>query len=418
MKRVKFDWIMLLLSFSIAFICICFCLSFMDDMTDSVWGRVLWSGIVFALPLVGSLAGVALAELIRSKRYVVQKKGSRARSIAYAAVLPLIVGCVGQVLYMIDIDTKRIEIPSNPIVTEAPVLNNESQISLLIDFSDSVYSDIDNCKQAACELVDRLDESTYFQYISFAAKVFESTDMTKLDQAGKEKIKEVIRSSTHMGMTDLLQPIEEAYTKQKESGNQGVKKSVIMISDGVDGTLKSEFEAVKHRYLDEDIAFYLIKVKGLGNFDISGITDLAQGTGGIVLPLQKNGIDYNELLAALEKTVINSPVPHKVNKTYREEHKLYFGTETLPFGNRNINIWKILLRFLVFAGYSIIATWTIYYSVSKRDVLTAIAVGIAITLITTILGDRGIIVSAILFDLAFWSAFTVYHPIRKGIDSV
>ncbi len=440
MKRLNFDWLMLLLSFVLSLAGALVCLNFKDTAIETVWGTIAWSAAYFAVPLLCSLIGIAVAEFIRSRRYVLQKKGNRAVSMIAAVLIAVLIGGGGQALYMIDIVKTGTPEPAQatepPKPSHAPVTKKDDgvNVALLLDNSGSMEEVSSTCKDTACELVDKLDENTYLDFILFSNTIFQNTGLTPLDDDGKEIIKNIIKTYPWpMGTTRFNDPLSEASDALTGSGAEGRPGSVIVITDGKDTSGAEIEEHVTDSFIQNNIPVYLISIEtdddGDGTKD--GISSVVKKTDGFEIELDKNKFDSDKLLSALH-SAYNRQNPEETEKPEEDakpdkKHKAGYklsvkmGDGLLPFGNEGLGIIKFIIRMIMLILYGILATRMIYYSISLRSVIICIVTGAVAALLASLIDDyymAAMVLASVMYALLFWSAFTMYYPARGGLEDV
>ena len=433
MRRLKFDWLMLLFTMvlSLAAALPALALDFSSELEP-----VILSGMYFTLPLIFSLIGMALAEYIHNKKYIIHRKGNRVVSFICAFVLSAIIGCGGEMLYALDFTRNTVEAEPAPITepTAAPKQDDAvTNVSLLLDFSSSMRdflsADGDKteiCKSAACELIDELGDDTAMQYIAFTSVVYECTDITTLDQAGKRSLKAAINRTDHIGTTDFNAALETAYNTL--SGSDAKKKAVILMTDG-DSEVS---DSIRKTYKEEGIPVYVISIdteESVENPEMRGeIIEFAESTGGFETQLDKDSFNPDNLLEALREAYeddgVNDPNDNQKRERIGSKHgplRIKTGDGYLPYGYDDLNLWKIIVRLVMFILYGMIASWVMYRSVSRRMLLGSLISGAVTTLAATTIGGIGNIgafISTCIFCIVFWCAFTVYYPSRGEDDNV
>ena len=384
MKKLRFDWLMLILSVVFSAIPAIVLGNMVDSvvMEDAV-SRCILGALFFSLPLVFSLLAITAVEQYRKKDYILQTKGKRTVSLVLALVLGAILGGGGQLLYMIGIEEEEIIKDTSDSI----------DISIMIDYSKGIENYTDDCEEAVCDFIDGSDDDTNIQLISFASTVFEYSDLIQADDGNKEKMKDAVKSFDHTGGTDFDIPLTLAYETLTTSGKSD-KQAVLIVSDGdckVDKDIQEQFT-------DEDIPVYFINVhKGSSQID-----SFVKSSKGRIFDMNDKSFDASEL-------------PEEMKNEYDDSQKLRKSLAIIDGviydSDDSVSFYKFLIRLLVFILYTVLAGYVMYYSISPASIISAVITGLIVALLT-LTGVDFIANAAYIF--AFWAAFTKYYPLNGG----
>ena len=400
----KIDKPMLILTFILPLYILYLCYeAIYSSMQDGIAVQALYSALCLSVPLVVSLFVVTAVMTARSKKYVFKKVGSRPHSIVLAFVLASLLGCIGQVLYEFKPEEKKEDI----VEKEEPVYMSDMDMVLLMDSSTSMLVSIDSCKEAAKRLIDGMDENDRMQIIPFASVVLDITELLQLDSSGKQTLKNFIDNIDTVGMTNFDASLDVAY-QTLTSVDRDAGKAVILITDGA-GSVSSN---VKNEYKNDNIVVYSVSL-GVDDID-SGLAKFIEDTGGENFSISKdaNGdADVDEILDALKGAYTKAGGgTSDPGEEEAEEHKI----DTLLFGS-NINVYKFFVRFVVFALYGILASYTIYLTFSFKNILYGLFSGILAAGAITAFGDYDMIIfDAIVLDILYCCAVTRYYDASES----
>lgn len=392
MNKIKFDYLMLILSFGFSMVCAFCCLKICYGKIENEEGQILWNAAYFTIPLLGTLIGVCITEIVRRRKFIIRKKGSRILSFFLAAVCSFILGAVGQILYMYIGEHKE------------NVSQTNTNVVFLIDSSASM----EKCKQsaidAACTLIDKMSNKNYVQIISFAGSILENTGFKQMNTAGKTEIKNLIQGIHTNGKTNFNEPLKQAYYTLSRFTGEDRRRAVILLTDDDSQYIPLE-DGIENKFIKEKIPIYSISIlrNGSGNLK-RNLMEIVKQSGGFDTAVEKNaagGIKTEELLKALEYTYQSL------------ESQTVISKELLSFGNENITILRFLLRVFVFILYGILTTWIVYYSFSQRWIVINGVLGLVTAVLVTIAGKS--LISIGVFGLVYWTAFTRYYTVRKTL---
>ncbi|MBQ4528732.1 MAG: hypothetical protein II998_11755 [Clostridia bacterium] len=386
MKKLRFDWLMMIVTFVASALSVVI-LNLVYDVrsNEDIFERVLASVLFFAIPLTVSSVCMLLVETFRKKDYILQITGSRAHSVIAAILVSSLIGGVGQLLYSFD------------FVTETPPAKVDASsvdVSVMLDYSKGMESYIDKCENAVCDIIDAGDENTNIQFISFAADIFEGTELITITDDIKQEFKDFVKSCDHTGGTNYDIPLTVAESTLSSAG-QNDNQAILIVSDG-DGEISKD---ISDKVFDSGIRVYLLSV---GNVNSSKIETFVQATGGEVIELDSGRYSAADILNKLK------------NPSYSIESgdtKFAMG-EGLIYNSEDSASWyKFLIRVLVFTLYLLLAGWVMYFSISKAAVISAVISSVIVSLFMLIGSD---VITLILCDLMFWTAFTKYYPLNGG----
>lgn len=369
--------------------CALICSLFEENASYDYISIILYSAAFFAIPLVFSLIGIGIVELYRKRNYEIQKKGNRILSVITALILAALLGGGGQAVYSLDLPQWKKDKP------EEVVKSSSADISILLDFSGSMASYKAKCRQATCDLIDAVDKDDYIQIILFAESILnDDPPLLKATDENKQKLKNIVNGPYNGIGTNFNEPLTYAYDTLTGKTSKSKNKAVIMLTDG-DAPLNS---SVYQDYISAKIPVYSICI----DITLSNVEDLVVDSGGYSVPLEGDDIDNGELLNAF-RNIYEDEIPREelddvVSKTYLP---MFYGGEELSF-------LRVLIRLLIFALYTVLCSWCMYYEIGKSTLITAAVTAAVATLITCFTGSC--LTAIPIFVLAFWIALTGYYP--------
>lgn len=425
MKKVRFDWLMLILTFVFSAVAVMVCL-LMKDLLPGV----VWSGLCFALPLVCALIGICITEYIRGKNCVIHKKGNRVMSFVLAIVIGFGIGALGQLAFDAlaaapeddDNNEKHIEeTETDVIVTETTI---PMDICLLLDCSGSMDEVVAACKNAMCMLVDELDEKHSLQVITFDEVC---CDLTELTDDNKEYIKKVIRRAYGYS-SDPNMALEAAYDTLSDNALKDHSRVLIVVSDDTMDDLYIDdlyYPIDVDDELLEKIIAADIKIYSLYNttwvmpsYDIDNekFAQYVKRSGGFVTKIDESAVSTDKLLEALALIHEDSVqiIENPIEETEEETKEAYSCEESLfPYGNEGMNVLKFFVRWILLVAFALLATYVMYYSLSVSNIIYGVIVGLAGALLL-FATDKSIVFTALVYAVLFLTAFTGYYPTYEG----
>lgn len=367
-----------------------FCLMILRRTAEDTMGKILWSGLFFSVPLLASLLGCYLAEVIQRRRFTVLRKRGRVLTLIFAAAAGFLVGAGGQAVYMISPYEK----------------NADVDLALLLDGSGSMEDKKAGCEEAARALLEQMDESSRVQVVSFAAAVLGNTELLPMDEDGKRTVTDFIRSVDVIGGTEFGQPLSFALGSLAGSREEGRTQAVLLLSDG-EGTFPA---ALENEYLAQDLILYTIRIDtGTEETeDTRRLISMAQATGGfdILVPADENGqVDTGALTEAFSQVFSASR-----GIGMGEDMIVYGGAGSLP-------ALHVLIRTGVFILYALLVGLIYYRSLRRRQLQGNLAAGALLSVLITILGQLGLdspVLSSVLFCVLIFCAYTTYDDDREA----
>ena len=411
MKKLRFDWLMLFASVTLSATAAVVLAFFAEDFCASSNETILFAAMFFSIPLFASMVGIFLVETYRGKNYVIQKKGNRLLSILVAAILSFSLGAGAQTLYpenkhektIYDYDYEKIEIPGSK--KEKTIEFSGADISVLLDLSASMSSNIGKCKNAVCDLINEFETDDYFQIIGFADAIIntDSTDMYMATDENKNFMKEIVTDMGSGTGTMFDSPLDLAYDSLMMSSSKN--KAVIMVTDG------SAYlsEQIKENYINSGIPVYVISISSHAD----QIEQFVKDSGGYTVSIDMEDVERERLLGEFreiyEETVeeVGEPVS-KIIPVEDDSQVEDVSYRLMFYGNDGIGFVEILIRFLTFLLYSILASVCMYYTFSKAGFIVCLLTALIATLLSCFISSCFVMIP--LFVLAFWIAMTRYYP--------
>lgn len=388
MKKSKFDVLMLLLSLVMAFLggIVCF-LVYNEGITDTAAGRILWSGMLFSVPLACGLGGVCIVERIRAKKMRLRTKIRRGISLLLALGAGFLIGAVGQALFMISWQETF----------------GAADIVLLLDGSSSMRDYKEPVAEAAGELIDSLREECAVQVVSFSGNVLGKTELVPMDAAGKQKTKAFIDAIDVIGGTNFNAALSTAMETLDDASAAGRGQAVIMLTDG-----RGELDAELIRdYYKSDIAVYTIRISTAEaeDADTRALIQFAEQTGGFDI-LVSVGADGK---------VRTDTMIEAFSKAFEAAKGMGMGDQMMIYDNKQLNWPRFLVRLAAMVSYAVLAAWVYYGRPHPAGLLINVAAGVFAVFIMCNIGthdEREIVLT--LFLLLFWGAYTVWRPAKGG----
>lgn len=323
--------------------------------------RALTMGTWCAVSLVSGLLGFFLAEYLQRKRFRVVRHRKRVVSLLLAAVLGMVLGAGGQVLYALSY---RFE--AGKLV----------DIVLLLDSSDSMGENRDVCKEAACEFIAQAAGTSRIQVCSFGALVTDSTELLEMDNAGKEAGKAFIRGIDTVGGTNFEYALEWAYQSLINAEDRNDRKqAVVIVTDG-----QAEIgDEVREQYVQAGLVLYSIQFeysKG-SSAPMDELTSFSEETGGFDIRLAR-GTDGKIQMSEMKQAF---------NDMYAGARELYQSGGYLAFGALGMNIvWRLAVRTVFFALFAILAGFVYYGRLTEPQAAANIAAGCLTAVLISLAG--------------------------------
>lgn len=395
MKKLRFDWLMLILTVILSSVAMCACVLIKDEMTGDATGGIIWHAMFFALPLTFSLIGICIAEGIRSTKYVIQKKGNRILSFVLAITIGALLGAGGQVVINLVGTSTSEQSPIDKVEQKEEAAY--SDISIVLDYSRSMHEEVGDYAYVVDALLGKLEGENTAQIITFASKIFETTELEKCTDSNKAALTSTIEGVYHTGDSVLGEALELACDTLINSGEHDNKK-VVLISDGQTDDMISQLEDV---FVDNNIALYTLTPSGENHL----MADVVEKSGGFDVEYNGQNTSLDELAAALQ-TKNYKPADNKTSKEGYSEN----GNVSIAYGTAGLSVWSFFVRLIVLVLYALLATGVMYYSVSLSSVISSVITAVIASLLLLAVGDI-IVLAGIIYVPLFHSAFTRYYKI-------
>lgn len=394
MKK-RFDFLMLILTSFCAAIGIGIVGAVNAMMTPgAVMTGVLSSLLFFTVPLLMGWFGLKLALLLKRKKYEQKDASGGIKALALALAVSAVLGVVGQLIYAIEWQTYTTE-----KVIESPIKG--SHIVMLMDISGSMVDERPACVEAACQLVEGLDETTSMQFIPFAAAVDDEnvSGFAPLTADHKMTLQNMIHSAKMSGGTNFNHPLEMAINTLKKNKQQDYRNMIIMLTDGKEAIN----DAVKASLTDPDNAIELFTVR---------ITDGSDDSNSNVQALIKLATqDYPVTQKAdgtVDVTTIlnNFQAAMNFQKIITEEHKkLAMGSDLIFAANMEDFWWRPIVQVLMFGIYAVLISLAYYGSLGKASMILSLATGLVSGFTLTSQTE----LFAVILIIFCFGAFTIYE---------
>ena len=351
---------------------------------------VIFSILFFTSMLLLGFGGMWLAAWIGRKKYQIVPELSLQRLGAVLLVTAAVAG-FGQLLYGIEPQIRA---------TETVVDKNMKglHLVLLMDVSGSMEEEQSVCAQAACQMIENLDETNFMQFVAFAGTVPERGESAFLPLTAENKaaLQMMAQTVTLKGGTNFNEPLDKAITTLQSHQNPEYRSLIIMLTDGED-SVNSEIKSVLTDPKSGIDLFTLRITDDSGNVsgNVQELIDLAEKDFPIVQKTD-GSVDLTKVQDAFREALSYRGV------IVEEQTKLGFGSN-LIFDTSDFSFWwQPLIQSVVFSLYSLLISIAYY---GKTGLLSAglnLAVGAAAGF--SIRCDEALYVSLLLVCL---SAFVI-----------
>lgn len=368
---------------AIGFMC---CLLNFDITADTPGGCVLWSAEVCAVSLAMGCMGIEFSLWLKRKKFKAIGRRKLALSLAIALISGAIVGAAGQFIYALELQKYTSD-------TEIDIHQNECNAVFLLDCSLSMANQHNNCIEATCQMLDKMDDSVSFQFVSFSSyNINEDNDATELlpvNDTNRTDLKDAVRNiSVYHNANNFDIALDFAVETIKDNQSDSRRNVIVLFSDCVGGVN----DEIVSSFSDHNIEFYIIAVKNDSALNASfadkpllGISDKSfeidagyDGTG---------SADENEMVSAFNEILSKSGTGNKT----KTKTKLTLGEDML-FGESELTLLRVIVRIIFFGLITAVAGCIYYGMESKKILLKNFAVGAGAALLSVIYYPLGIIV--------------------------
>lgn len=373
----------------------------LDDpvFSESVGGAILTGAGFFAWTLFWGCAGMELGVWLRRGNCRVDGRRGPVVSLLLAIVLGAGIGAVTETIYAVD------------YVTYTRTVDVDTQLSgrhivFLIDGSASMMEERDVCVEAACKLIDSLDENTFVQTMAFASAIAERnvSQFLPMTAENRKAMQDFMRGMDLAGGTNFNIPLRRALETLYGHRDDEYSQIILMLTDG-EGELDSD---VVQTFSDPDNEIHLFTVRITGEEDVSPMTQSLINLAELDFPIRQNGsgsVDVSAVLDAFGAALASTT-------TVIEEHtKLGFSTAVFFREEKTAHWWNIFACLAGFAAISLAACYLYYGQVSRGQLLFHLALGAAIGAVLFV--DRT--VWMILYCGVGLGAFTVFEEVRQDV---
>lgn len=410
MKK-KFDFVTLLLTFGVSAVVFTLMLMAVYSVSTNWVFRSFGTGAALAVTAAAAY-GAMTAGLKLRKNMVVNLPAVFSKSVAVSLVLLFVLGFAGQVLYSIQIETKKVK-DGEKEKTEVVKKVNDADLAILLDCSGSMSSFNKDVLLACDEFIDGLPEGARLGGGVFADSVV-IEDLTKMDSSGKTKMKEAMRVnlSDEFG-NDFIRAYSDVYDMFESQSSEGRYKALFIFTDG-DGAHDKETNAQKFK--DAGIEIHSIRPVGSYASDTDDLIELVGATGGtdneISSSTGASRMDnvlnaLKQIIEKTEKKTVKTPVYKNKTEIKFSEGMLLYDEETPVRG-----IAVRVASFLVFA----LLIQLIYFR--KQNMLAAVVTviqGLCAAFIATGLGVTGLpVLVGVSTALFMFSAFLILSFEEEG----
>ena len=354
------------------------------------------STLFFVTMLLAGFSGMYLAAQLYRKKYQIQMEGSF-RRLAVVLLLTAVLGGVGQLLYGLELQTYT-------TTTTSSEPTKGMHIVVLMDVSGSMQDEQPVCVDAACQLIEGLDETTSMQFIAFAGTVPKRGESAflPLTKEHKAQLQTMVQSVKLEGGTNFDEPLDKAIATLQNNHDPAYRSLIIMLTDGED----SVNSTIKSILTDPNSGIDLFTLRITDSSDVissntQALIDLAEMDFPIV-PQEDGAVDISSVRQAFQTALNHTPVT--------ETHtKLALG-DTLIFAEVNDTFaWQHMLASVVFALYALLISIAYYGKPSRMSAAFNLVFGAVTGWITDDV--------YILFLVLCLTAFTILEP-EEGISHV
>lgn len=368
------------------------CLLLADAGRESVPAALVWGFAAFALPLALGFLGLELGLWLDRKRYTALRP-SRVASLLLALLLGGGLGAGCQLIYLVEYQ--------NYTVTSTEDMEYKGvHAVLLMDGSSSMEKRRDACVQAACRLVDGLDENSSVQFAAFANNVMPRnvSDFLPMTRENRAQLQDFIRGTDLAGGTDFGPPLTLALTTLEEHADRDYRSIILMLTDG-EAELSPD---VSGPLADSDeIDLYTVRIvensSGSPSALAQALVDLAAEDFTIV-PDGDGGVDVEEVLDAFWAALDGQAV------VSHQRERLGLGTDLMLWNNSPHYWWRILAGVLGCSLYAAVAG-LVYYRQAGRRLAVQLAAGAGTGAVLLAFPEAGLA----LLVLVCLGAYTTYE---------
>ena len=340
------------------------CLVFGAIDPNTVWESVLISVLFFVVPLLLGFVGLRLALWLNRKQFQAKKDSGCFVRLVVVLILSGILGGVGQVLYCLEWQTYTVE-------TGVTMQTKGNHVVMLMDISGSMRDEREACIEAACQLIDGLDETTTMQFIAFAATVEPRNESAFLPLTADNKLvlQDLIRAIDMEGKTNFNQPLETAIHTLQTHQDPDYRSMILMITDGKDDINSS----IKRTLSDPGSGIELFTLRitegsGAPDTQVQALIDLAKQD----YPIQQKADGTVDMTTVLEN--LRSAIDSQRTIT-EERRKLAFGGDMVFTGMHTYFWWRPVIQVVLLGLYSVLISVAYYGKPGILSLLLSLAAG-------------------------------------------
>lgn len=365
----------------------------------------LWMGAFFLVVFLCGFASLHIY-LALNRRYRVQRRRLWPVTALVCGALIFGIGAGSQYFYMY----------SEEEIVDTVVTTSDVDMVLMLDGSGSMsaYGYVTPRNNAASSFVDSLGQDSRLQAAVFAGGQFTlgSTELLSMDSAGKATVKDFINSTDCIGTTNFEAALSEAlYTLTTDPNvRPDSGKAVILLTDGDNGILYSDY---LDAYTSAGIRLFTVRITN-GTFqssEIKQLISLAQATGGfdtVLTPDADGSVDTSALLQAFQDAFQATSETNVTRVTHLTDN-LLICSGSVSFGLTLLRTAALALIFLLFGlGY--------FGGGSAPALGVNAALGLALSLLTALLGNGSLMLSCLIAGVSASSALVCFEP--SGGDGI
>lgn len=360
--------------------------------SDSVGTSLVCAILFFTVPVLTGYLAIRIALLLRRRKMMKKNSDGSLKTLVIALLLSAVVGAVGQLVYAIEWQTYTTE-----KVIETKMKG--SHVVMLMDISGSMLDEKPACMEAACQLIEGLDESTSMQFVAFAAAVKDEnvSAFVPLTADNKISLQTLIQKADMSGGTNFNHPLEIAIKTLEKNQKQDYRNMIIMLTDGT----SSIDDSVKKTLTGSDIELFTIRITDGTNdsdTDVQALIQLAAKDFPIK-PQSDGSIDVSLILESF-RAALNS------SRVVTEEHrKLALGSDLVFAANMQDFWWRSIVQVVVFGIFSVLVSFAYYGSFGKVSFVLSLATGILCGVVLVVEAE----LFAMLLIFMCFGAYTVYE---------
>ena len=330
---------------------------------DTPIDAVLHSVVFFPAMLLFGFSGMYLAIWLTRKKYQVDTLGAGKRLITIL-LLSALLGGVGQLLYGFELRTY-----TTTKAGDTPV--SGLHLVVLMDISSSMDDEREVCADAACQLIESLDETASMQFIAFAATVpgRGESAFLPLTKEHKATLQNMVRTVYLGGGTNFDEPLDKAIATLQAHHDPACRSLIIMLTDGedsVNGTIRDVLTDP-----DSGIELFTMRItdgSGTVSANTQDLIDMAAMDFPIV-PESNGTVDVSAVQQAFRSALnYSQPIAEEETRLELSAHSIFADSEHTMW-------WHPVVQIAVFALYALLISLAYYGRSSVRSMMLNLGMG-------------------------------------------